>query len=77
MTLARLKVLQESGLFNVAGMARQIGVEPQTLSIRMKRGRPELTVTESERLEEVLVTVFNSVGAHLNFPKSYQVGEGS
>ena len=71
MKLANLKSLHETGLFNMAGFARELGIEPQTLSARLRRNSPELSVTESERLEGLLMLRFSEIGADLRFRKPH------
>ena len=69
MTLEDLRVLQGLGLFNMAGVARHIQVDPQTLSARIRRNSPELSVTESEAIEAAFVVGFGAIGADLSFPR--------
>lgn len=67
MILAQLRSLNDSGLFNVTELARLVGIEPQTLLARLRRGSPELSAPESNRLEAVLREVFKRIGAEIRF----------
>ena len=76
MTIEHLKSLQESGLFNMAAFARLLRLEPQTLSARLKRGSPELSVKESERIEARLSEIFQGVGGSVQFPRVFDTPHG-
>ncbi len=65
MTLQDLQALHKLGLFNLAGIARIIGVDPPTLSARIRRNSPELSVKESDAIEAAFVGGFKVVGANL------------
>ena len=73
MTIEHLKSLQESGLFNMSAFARLLLLEPQALSARLKRGSPELSVIESEKIEAKLHDLFRSIDGRVSFPKKYQL----
>jgi len=66
MTITDLQRLHESGYFNITEIARHAGIEPATLLARLRRGSPELTVNESERIEALLR------GLNLDFGSSNQ-----
>ena len=70
MTIKQLKYLHSTGLFNVTELARQIGVEPQTLLAKIRRGSPELSVIESNRIEALLKLRFSEIDAKLTFEQS-------
>lgn len=67
MIIAQLKSLNDSGLFNLTELARLVGIEPQTLMARVRRGGPELTATESTRMQGVLTDVFRRIGVDIRF----------
>ena len=67
MRLVQLKILNDNGLFNVTELARRVGIEPQTLLARLRRGGPELNAPESTRMEAVLREVFRRIGAEIRF----------
>lgn len=69
MTIAQLVVLRESGLFNVTELARRAGIEPQTLLARMRRGGPELSVSESKRIDRLFMEAFRQIGTDIQFGK--------
>ena len=65
MILAQLRSLNDSGIFNLTVLARLVGIEPQTLLARLRRGGPELSAPESTRMEAVLREVFKRIGAEI------------
>ncbi len=67
MIIAQLKSLNDSGLFNLTELARLVDIEPQTLMARVRRGGPELTATESTRIQGVLTDVFRRIGVDIRF----------
>lgn len=67
MRLVQLRSLNDSRLFNLTELARLVGVEPQTLLARLRRGGPELSAPESTQIETVLKMVFKRIGAEIHF----------
>ncbi|MFB3132591.1 MAG: hypothetical protein ACE10K_08740, partial [Rhodothermales bacterium] len=67
MRLVQLRSLNDSRLFNLTELARLVGIEPQTLLARLRRGSPELSAPESTQIETVLRQVFKRIGAEIHF----------
>ncbi len=67
MTLHKLKILKESGIFNIQGLARFAGINPANLLKALEREQPELRVNESKDLEDSINQALGDIGARVTF----------
>jgi len=78
MTLYKLNKLKESGIISITGLAKFAGLSPSSLAARLRRGSPELTIIESNNIEDSFEQVFGDIGALMTFDIVYlDEGEGT